>query len=47
VLYSYKTDPPCEGRATPCGMARSQAQDNLPQLAPMLYDTLVHRARMP
>ena len=47
VLYYYKTSPPCDVLGTQFAMARSQAHENLHKLSPILYDTLVHRARMP
>jgi DDE superfamily endonuclease len=47
VLYSYKTYPPFDVLGTPLAMARSKAKANLQKLSPMLYDTLVHLARMP
>ena len=47
VLSDDKTYPPCDGLATPCEMARSQAKENLPKLSPILYDTLGHLALMP
>jgi hypothetical protein len=47
VLYDYQTYPTFAGLATPCGMARSKAHENLHKLSPILDDTLVHLALMP
>ena len=47
VLYSYKTYPTFDVLGTPFAMARSKANENLHKLSPILYDTLVHRERMP
>ena len=47
VLYYYKTYPSFDGRATQWAMARSKANENLPKLSPILYDTLVHLELMP
>ena len=47
VLSYYKTYPPFDVLGTPLAMARSKAKANLQKLSPMLYDTLVHLARMP
>jgi hypothetical protein len=47
VLYDDKTYPPFDVLGTQCAMARSKAHENLPQLSPILYDTLVALALMP
>ena len=47
VLYYYKTYPTFDGLAMQFGMARSQANENLHKLSPMLYDTMVHLELMP
>jgi hypothetical protein len=47
VLSYYKTYPTCDGLATQFDMARSKANENLPKLSPILYDTLVHLELMP
>ena len=47
VLYYYKTYPTFDALATQFGMARAKANENLPKLSPILYDTLVHLELMP
>ena len=47
VLYYYKTYPTFDGLATQFEMARSEANENLHKLSPILYDTLVHLELMP
>ena len=47
ALYYSKTYPSFDGLATPWAMARSKANENLPKLSPILYDTLVHLELMP
>jgi Helix-turn-helix of DDE superfamily endonuclease len=47
VLYYYKTYPTFEVLGTQFAMARSKANENLPTLSPILYDTLVHLALRP
>ena len=47
VLYDYQTYPTFDVRGTHLDMARSQANENLQKLSPMLSDTLVHLERMP
>jgi Helix-turn-helix of DDE superfamily endonuclease len=47
VLYYYKTYPTFDVLGTQFAMARSKANENLHKLAPILYDTLVHRELMP
>jgi hypothetical protein len=47
VLSSDQTYPTFDVLGPPCAMARSKAHEPLPQLSPMLYDTLVHLALMP
>jgi len=41
VLYAYKTYPTFAVLGPQCAMGRSNANENLPQLSPILYDTLV------
>lgn len=47
VLDDYKTYPPFDGLGAQFEMARSKANENLQQLSPMRYDTLVHLEVMP
>ena len=47
VLYYYKTYPTFDVLGTQFEVARSKAPANLPQLSPILYDTLVHLELMP
>ena len=47
VLYYYKTYPTFDVLGTQFAMARSRAHENLHQLSPILYDTLVHLELMP
>ncbi len=47
VLYGDQTYPTFDVRGTHLDMARSQANENLQKLSPMLSDTLVHSERMP
>jgi hypothetical protein len=47
VLSYSKTYPTFAVLGTPLEVARSKANDNLPKLAPILYDTLVPRALRP
>jgi Helix-turn-helix of DDE superfamily endonuclease len=47
VLYYYKTSPPFDVLGTQFAMARSKAHENLQNLSPILYDTLVHLDLMP
>jgi hypothetical protein len=47
VLYHYKTYPTFDVLGTHFEMARSKAHENLHQLSPILYDTLVHLDLMP
>jgi hypothetical protein len=47
VLYYYKTYPTFDGLGQQFDMARSKANENLHQLSPILYDTLVHLELMP
>jgi hypothetical protein len=47
VLYYDKAYPPFDGLARQFGMARSKANEHLPKLSPLLYDTLVHLTPMP
>lgn len=42
VLYDDKTYPTFDVLGTPLAMVRSKAHENLPKLARILYDTLVH-----
>lgn len=47
VLSYYKTYPTFDGLGAQFDMARSKANENLPQFAPILSDTLVHLEVMP
>src|SRR5713101_5085400 len=47
VLSYYKTYPPFDVLGQQWAMERSQANEHLHTLSPMLYDTLVHLALMP
>lgn len=47
VLSYYKTYPTFDVLGTQFEMGRSKANENLHQLSPILYDTLVELARMP
>src|SRR5882762_6166901 len=47
VLSYSKTYPPFDVLGTQCAMARSKAHENLHNLSPILYDTLVHLDLMP
>jgi hypothetical protein len=47
VLYYYKTYPTFDVLGAQFAMARSKANENLPKLSPILYDTLVHLELMP
>lgn len=47
VLYSYKTYPTFDVLGQQFDMARSKANENLHNLSPILYDTLVHLELMP
>lgn len=47
VLYYYKIYPTFDAFATQFKMARSKANENLHQLSPVLYETLVELGMMP
>src|ERR687894_359703 len=47
VLYYYKTYPTFDVLGQQFDMARSKANENLHNLSPILYDTLVHLELMP
>jgi len=47
ILYYYKTYPTFDELATQFEMARSESNENLHKLSPILYDTLVHLDLMP
>src|SRR5712671_645342 len=47
VLSYSKTSPTCDVLGTQVAMARSKAHENLHQLSPILYDTLVYLDLMP
>jgi len=47
VLYDYKTYPTFDVLGQQFDMARSKANENLHNLSPILYDTLVHLELMP